>query len=123
MDSQTLSQSLSTQSASAVSVALGVNRRTIYRWCKRYRIPRRGYGCPDRQLLHRMEASGVLQKHIARYFGVSRWTIRRWCSKHGIAHHTTGRFRAGTNRNTPEIHEEIPFGIGIAFGDYLERDQ
>src|SRR5262245_63397878 len=34
------------------------------------------------------------------------------------AHHTTtGRFRKGTKGNLPHIHEEMPFAIGVAFGD------
>jgi hypothetical protein len=55
-----------------------------------------------------------LQKEIARAFGVSRWTIWRWCVRFGIAHHTTGHFQ-GTKGNVPQIHEEMPFGIGVLF--------
>jgi hypothetical protein len=33
----------------------------------------------------------------------------------GVAHHTTGQFPKGVNRNVPIIHEEMPFGIGVAF--------
>jgi len=62
-----------------------------------------------------------LQKEIARTFGVSRWTIRRWCQKLGIPHHTTGQFRKGTKGNVPHIHEEMPFGIGVLFGN--EKDE
>ena len=40
--------------------------------------------------------------------------------KFGIAHHTTGQFRKGSNRNTAAIADEMPFGIGILFGDDLE---
>jgi transposase len=62
----------------------------------------------------------MLQKHIAQEFGVSRWTIRLWCKKFGVAHHTTGRFRKGTKGNMPYIHQEMPFRIGIVFGDNLD---
>jgi DNA invertase Pin-like site-specific DNA recombinase len=120
MDRQTLSNSLSDNSASAVAAMFSVSRRTVYCWCKKYTIPRRTYGCPDHQLLRRLENDGVLQKHIARMFGVSRWTIRLWCKKFGIIHHTTGRFRKGTKGNLARIHPEMPFGIGVAFGDDLD---
>jgi hypothetical protein len=40
--------------------------------------------------------------------------------KFGIAHHTTGQYRKGSNRSTPAIHGEMPFGIGILFGVDLE---
>jgi transposase len=116
MDQQTLSNALGDSSVSAVSAIFSVSRSTIYRYCKKYGISRRTYGCPDHQLLRSLENEGVLQKHIARTFGVSRWTIRLWCKKFGIAHHTTGRFRKGTKGNLPHIHEEMPFGIGVAFG-------
>ena len=33
-----------------------------------------------------------------------------WCMKFGIAHHTTGQFRKGSNRNTAAIADEMPFG-------------
>jgi transposase len=116
----TLIDSLSEKSAVTVAAIFGVSRRTIYRWCKKYDVPRRVYGCPDRELLRQLEANCTLQKHIARTFGVSRWTIRLWCQKFGIAHYTTGRFRRGTKGNVPHIHEEMPFGIGMAFGDELD---
>src|SRR5271166_243942 len=83
-------------------------------------IPRRVYRCPNHELLRRLEGDGILQKDIARTFGVSRWTIARWCRKLGILHHTTGRFRKGTTGNEPHIHEEMPFGIGVAFSDDLD---
>jgi hypothetical protein len=92
-----------------------VSRRTIYRWCKQYGIPRRIYRCPNAELLRRLEENGVLQKEIAGAFGVSRWTIWRWCVSFGIAHHTTGRFRKGTKGNVRHIHDEMPFGIGVLF--------
>jgi hypothetical protein len=95
MDRQTLSNSLSNKSAVTVAAIFGVTRRTIYRWCKKYDVPRRVYGCPDRELLCRLEADCVFQKHIALKFGVSRWTVRLWCKKFGIAHHTTGHFLRG----------------------------
>jgi transposase len=120
MDQNALRNALANQSVSAVFGMFSVSRGTIYRWCKKYGIPRRTYGCPDHQLLRSLENEGVLQKHIARRFGVSRWTIRLWCKKLGIPHHTTGRFRKGTKGNLPHIHEEMPFGIGVAFGDELE---
>jgi transposase len=120
MDRQTLIESLSNKSAVTVAAIFGVTRRTIYRWCKKYDVPRRVYGCPDRELLRQLEADCILQKHIALRFGVSRWTIRLWCRKFGIAHHTTGQFRRGTKGNMRHIHEEMPFGIGIAFWDDLE---
>src|SRR5262245_41790510 len=120
MDQQALTNALTKKSATAVATIFSVSRRTIYRWCKRHGIPRRTYGCPDHQLLRQLEAHCILQKHIARRFGVSRWTIWRWCKKFGIAHHTTGRFRKGTKGNLPYIHEEMPFGIGVVFGEDLE---
>ena len=61
------------------------------------------------------------RRHIANMFGVCRWTIRLWCMKFGIAHHTTGQFRKGSNRNTAAIADEMPFAIGVLFGDDLER--
>ena len=33
--------------------------------------------------------------------------------KFGIAHHTTGQFRKGTNRNTAAIADEMPFGLAF----------
>ena len=117
MDQQTLSNALADKSVLAVSAVLSVSRRTIYRWCKKYNVPRRVYGCPDRELLRQLEADCIFQKHIALQFGVSRWTIRLWCKKFGIAHHTTGRFRKGTKGNVSYIHEEMPFGTGVAFSD------
>jgi len=120
MDQQTLANALTGKSITAVAAIFGVSRRTVYRWCKQHGVRRRAYGCPNRELLRRLEADCTLQKHIAMRFGVSRWTIRLWCKKFGIAHHTTGRFRRGTRGNVPEIHDEMPFGIGIAFGDDLE---
>jgi transposase len=117
MDQLTLINSLSEKSAITVAAIFGVTRRTIYRWCKKYDVPRRVYRCPDHALLCRLEADCVLQKQIAMTFGVSRWTIRAWCKKFGIAHHTTGKFRKGSNRNTPAIHEEMPFGIGVMLSD------
>jgi len=96
-----------------------VTPRTIYRWCKTFGISRRTYRCSDIHRLRRLENSCILQKEIARQFCVSRWTVWRWCRKLGIAHHTTGRFIKGLNRNVPIIHEEMPFGIGVA----LERDE
>ena len=120
MDRQTLIDLLSNKSAVTVAAISGVTRRTIYRWCKKYNVPRRVYGCPDRELLRQLEADCIFQKHIAVRFGVSRWTIRLWCKKFDIAHHTTGRFRKGTKGNVPHIHGEMPFGIGIAFGDAFD---
>ena len=64
--------------------------------------------------------AGVLQKHIANKFGVCRCTIRLRCMKFGIAHHTTGQFRKGGNRNTVAIYEEMPFGVGVLFGDEFD---
>ena len=55
-------------------------------------------------------------------FGVCRWTIRLWCMKFGIAHHTTGQFRKGSNRNTAAIADEMPFGIGVLFSDDFVAD-
>ena len=120
MDHQTLISSLFEKSAVEVATLFGVAPRTIYRWCKRYGVPRRIYGCPDQELLRQLENCRLLQKHIALRFGVSRWTIRLWCKKFGIAHHTTGRFRQAIRGNMPHIHQEMPFGIGVAFGDDLE---
>src|SRR5262249_3399246 len=108
---------LSNQSAATVARNFGVTRRTICRWCKKYEVPRRVYGCPDRELLRHLEADCMLQRYIAMRFGVSRWTIRLWGKKFGIAHHTTGHFRSGTRGNVPHIHEEMPFGTGVAFSD------
>ena len=65
MDPQTLSNSLSNKSAVTVAAIFGVTRRTIYRWCKKYNVPRRVYGCPDRELLCRLEADCIFQKKIA----------------------------------------------------------
>jgi DNA invertase Pin-like site-specific DNA recombinase len=115
MDADTLSLALQQKSAALAARELAVTRRTIYRWCKALNIRRRQYGCPDADLLRHLERSCILQKEIARQFGVSRWTIWRWCRTLGIAHHTTGRFSTGTKGNVPSIHEEMPFGIGIAF--------
>lgn len=120
MDPQTLSNSLSNNSAVTVAAIFGVTRRTIYRWCKKYDVPRRVYGCPDRELLRQLEADSIFQKHIAMRFGVSRWTIRLWCKKFRIAHHTTGRFRKGTKGNVPHIHDEMPFEIGVLFSDDID---
>jgi transposase len=115
MDADTLSLVLQHKSAALAAQELAVSRRTLYRWCKALNISRRQYRCPDAEHLRELERSSILQKEIARQFGVSRWTIWRWCRMLGIAHHTTGRFRRGANRNVPSIHEEMPFGIGIAF--------
>jgi transposase len=120
MDHATLVDALRDRSAVESAAIFRVTRRTIYRWCKRYGIRRRIYRCPNAELLRRLEENRVLQKKIARTFGVSRWTIWRWCLRFGIAHHTTGRFRKGTKGNVRHIHEEMPFGIGIAFGDDLD---
>jgi transposase len=120
MDHATLGDALRSTTAAEVSTLFRVSRRTIYRWCKQYGIPRRVYRCPNAELLRRLEEDGVLQKGIARAFGVSRWTIWRWCVRFGIAHHTTGQFRKGTKGNLPHIHEEMPFEIGVAFGDDLD---
>ena len=117
MDNHTLVRLLTNSSVPAVATVCGVTRYTVYRWCKEHNVPRRVYRCPDQQLLRRLEANGVLQKHIANMFGVCRWTIRLWCMKFGIAHHTTGQFRKGSNRNTAAIADEMPFGIGVLFGD------
>ena len=97
-----------------------VTRYTVYRWCREYGVPLRVYRCPDQQLLRRLEADGVLQKHIAATFGVCRWTIRLWCMKFEIAHHTTGQFCKGSNRNTAAIGDEMPFAVGVLFGDDLD---
>ena len=113
MDHATLGNALRSTSAAEAAAIFRVNRRTIYRWCKQYRIRRRGYRCPNAELLRRLEENRVLQKEIARAFGVSRWTVWRWCVRFGIAHHTTGRFRKGTKGNVRHIHEETPFGIGV----------
>lgn len=115
MDHETLNTALAAASAASVAGHFGVNRRTIYRWCKSLSISRRVYRCPNPPLLRRLEAAGILQRDIARSFGVCRWTVRLWCKKLGIAHHTTGRFRKGTKGNVPQIHEEIPFGVGVLF--------
>jgi hypothetical protein len=48
-------------------------------------------------------------KHIARTFGVSRW------KKFGIIRHTTVTSGKAPAVNVPRIHEEMPFGIGMAF--------
>lgn len=87
---------------------------------KAFGISRRVYGCPNSALLRRLERESILQKEIARIFGVSRWTIRLWCKKFGLIHHTTGQFRKGTKGNLPFIHEEMPFGLGVAFNDDLD---
>jgi hypothetical protein len=113
MDRETLSVVLATNSAAVTATHFAVTPRTIYRWCETLGISRRVYRCPNEHLLRRLENNGSFQKEIARAFGVSRWTIRRWCRKLGILHHTTGQFRKGTNRNVPQIHEEMPFGIGV----------
>jgi transposase len=115
MDHATLGNALSNGSAAEAATLLHVHRCTIYRWCKQYGIPRRSYRCPNIELLRRLEDNGVLQKEIAHAFGVSRWTIWRWCVRFGIAHHTSGRFRKGTKANVPQIHEEMPFGVGVLF--------
>jgi transposase len=120
MDNRTLISFLSDKSVPAVATICGVTRHTIYRWCRKFGVPRRVYRCPDQGLLRRLEADGVLQKNIATKFGVCRWTIRLWCMKFGIAHHTTGQFRKGTNRNTAAIADEMPFAVGVLFGDDLE---
>ena len=113
MDHATLVDALRERSAAEAAAILRVNRRTIYRWCKQCGIRRRVYRCPNAELLRRLEENRVFQKEIARAFGVSRWTIWRWCVSFGIAHHTTGRFRKGTKGNLPDVHEEMPFGIGV----------
>ncbi|HUI13024.1 MAG TPA: hypothetical protein VL048_06090 [Xanthobacteraceae bacterium] len=115
MEYDTLNNALAEASATSVAGYFGVNRRTIYKWCKSLGISRRVYRCPNPALLRRLEADCVLQRDIARTFGVCRWTVRLWCKKAGIAHHTTGRFRKGTKGNMPHIHEEMPFGIGVLF--------
>jgi len=115
MDHATLGNALRSTSAAEAAAIFRVNRRTIYRWCKQYRIRRRVYRCPNAELLRRLEENRVLQKEIARAFGVSRWTIWRWCVRFGIAHHTTGRFRKGVKGNVRHIHDEMPFGIGVLF--------
>src|SRR5262249_42281620 len=120
MDHATLDDALRERSAAEAATLFRVSRRTIYRWCKKHRVRRRIYRCPNSELLRQLEESCVLQKEIARAFGVSRWTIWRWCMRFGIAHHTTGRFRKGTNGNVRHIHDEMPFGIGVAFGDDLD---
>jgi len=121
MDRETLSFALANNSAAKAATQFAVTPRTVYRWCKTLGISRRVYRCPNAQLLRRLENGGTLQKEIARTFGVSRWTIRRWCQKLGIPHHTTGQFRKGTKGNVPHIHEEMPFGIGVLFGN--EEDE
>ena len=120
MDNHTLVRLLTNSSVPAVASVCGVTRYTVYRWCKEHNVPRRVYRCPNQQLLRRLEADGVLQKHIAATFRVCRWTIRLWCIKFGIAHHTSGQFRKGSNRNISAIVDEMPFGIGILFGDDLD---
>jgi hypothetical protein len=120
MDYAALACVLKTNSAASAAKMFGVHRRTFYSWCKRLGITRRVYGCPNPGLLRRLEAESTLQRDIARRFNVSRWTIARWCKKLGILHHTTGRFRVGTKGNQPHIHEEMPFGIGVAFSDDLD---
>jgi Helix-turn-helix domain len=120
MDNHTLVRLLTNSSVPAVATICGVTRYTVYRWCKEHSIPRRIYRCPDLQLLRRLEADGVLQKHIAGKFGVCRWTIRLWCMKFGIAHHTTGQFRKGSNCNISAIVDEMPFAVGVLFGDDLD---
>src|SRR5262245_6286355 len=120
MDHAIVGNALRSASAAEAAAIFRVNRRTIYRWCQQYGIRRRVYRCPNAELLRRLEAERALQKEIARAFGVSRWTIWRWCVRFGIAHHTTGRFRKGTKGNLPHIHFEMPFGIGVAFGDDLD---
>jgi transposase-like protein len=115
MDSEALRAQLAEHSVAETAIVFGVNRRTIYRWCKTFGIPRRVYGCPNYELLCQLENEGILQKEIARRFGVSRWTIWSWCKRFGIIHHTTGRFRKGTKGNQSDIHEEMPFGIGVLF--------
>ena len=119
MDHATLGNTLRSTSAAETAAIFRVNRRTIYRWCKQYGIPRRIYRCPNAERLRRLEENRVLQKEIARAFGVSRWTIWRWCVRFGIAHHTTRRFRKGTKGNLPHIHEEMPFGIGVLFEEEM----
>lgn len=115
MDPEALMLALATNSAATAAIQFAVTPRTIYRWCKTLGISRRVYRCPNAQLLRRLENSGNFQKEIARTFGVSRWTIRRWCRNLGILHHTTGQFAKCRNRNVAEIHEEMPFGIGVVF--------
>ena len=121
MDREALSLALATNSAATTARQFAVTPGTVYRWCKTLGISRRVYRCPNAQLLRRLENGGTFQKEIARKFGVSRWTIRRWCQKLGIPHHTTGQFRKGTKGNVPHIHEEMPFGIGVLFGN--EEDE
>ncbi len=113
MDRAALITALRTKSVSETATQFKVHRRTVYGWCERVGIARRTYRCPDVLLLRRLESDCVFQKEIARVFGVSRWTIWRWCKKCGIEHFTTGQFRPGTNKNTPDIHEEMPFGLGV----------
>src|SRR4051812_6713762 len=105
MDNHTLIRLLSDKSVPVVASIFGVTRRTVYRWCRKYCTPRRIYRCPNQRLLRQLEANGVMQKDIAATFGVCRWTIRRWCLHLGIAHHTTGQFRKGNNRNTSVTRE------------------
>ena len=112
MHHQTLKHILADKSVASAAAILHVTPRTVYRWCKTYGVARRAYRCPDPQLLHRLEANGTLQKHIATAFGVCRCTIRLRCKKFGIIHHTTGQFRKGSNRNALVDHE-MPFRIGI----------
>lgn len=122
MDREGLSLALATNSAAKIARQLAVTPGTVYRWCKTLGLSRRVYRCPNPQLLRRLESEGTFQKDIARTFGVSRWTVWRWCRKLGIAHHTTGQFRKGTKGNIPHIHEEMPFGIGVAFEEQDEME-
>jgi transposase len=116
MDRAALITALQCKSVALTANHFKVHRRTVYVWCKRHGIVRRTYRCPDVLMLRRLEADCVFQRDIARVFGVSRWTIRRWCQRFGIAHFTTGHFRPGTNLNTRDIHEEMPFGLGVILG-------
>jgi hypothetical protein len=122
MDHTTLALALSTNSAPIAAAQFAVTPSTIYRWCKTLGITRRTYRCSDIHRLRHLESVGILQKEIARQFGVSRWTIWRWYRKLGLAHHTTGQFPKGVNRNVPIIHEEMPFGIGVAFDREEEEE-
>ena len=120
LDREALTVALARNSAATTARQLAVTPGTVYRWCKTLAFRGVSIAVPMR-LLHRLENGGTLQKEIARTFGVSRWTIRRWCQKLGIPHHTTGQFRKGTKGNVPHIHEEMPFGIGVLFGN--EEDE